>query len=211
MPPCAHPCAWPARRAGAFAVHVVQPRSWSGEEFRLIEWLAGQCGRVLETLRVQQDLRQAEQRKNDFLATLSHELRNPLAPMHYALEVLDRGGTVNLQAMTTVRRQFRHLIRVVDDVLDATRLSSNKIQVRPARVDLVPIVRHAAEALRPEVEAAGHAFAIHLPDGPVWVDADADRMAQVVTNLVGNAARYTPAAAASTWVWTRLPTASSCR
>ena len=178
---------------GAFAIHVVQPRSWSGEEFRLIEWLAGQCGRVLETLRVQHDLRQAEQRKNDFLATLSHELRNPLAPMHYALEVLDRGGTVNLAAMTTVRRQFRHLIRVVDDVLDATRLSSNKIQVRPARVDLVPIVRHAAEALRPEVEAAGHTFAIHLPDSPVWVDADADRMAQVVTNLVGNAARYTPA------------------
>ena len=70
---------------GAFAIHVVQPRSWSGEEFRLIEWLAGQCGRVLDTLRVQHDLRQAEQRKNDFLATLSHELRNPLAPMHYAL------------------------------------------------------------------------------------------------------------------------------
>ena len=116
---------------GAVAVHVGQPRRWSGEEFRLIEWLAGQCGRILETLRVQQDLRQAEQRKNDFLATLSHELRNPLAPMHYALEVLDRGGTVNLQAMTTVRRQFRHLIRVVDDVLDATRLSSNKIAGPP--------------------------------------------------------------------------------
>jgi signal transduction histidine kinase len=178
---------------GAFAIHVVEPRNWSREEFRLIEWLAGQCGRVLETLRIQHDLRQAEQRKNDFLATLSHELRNPLAPMHYALEVLDRGGTVNLAAMTTVRRQFRHLIRVVDDVLDATRLSSNKIQVRPARVDLVPIVRHAAEALRPEVEAAGHTFAIHLPDSPVWVDADADRMAQVVANIVGNAARYTPA------------------
>jgi signal transduction histidine kinase len=177
---------------GAFAIYGRQPQRWTREQFRLVEWLAAQCGRVLETLRVQSELRDAGQRQSEFLATLSHELRNPLAPIRHALALIEQGRAVDGQALSVVQRQFRHLVRVVDDVLDATRLSSNKVQVRTARLDLVPLVREAVEASRPAIEAAGHSLSLDDPDRPLWVEADADRMAQVVANLLGNAARYTP-------------------
>jgi signal transduction histidine kinase len=177
---------------GAFAIYGRQPVRWTREQFRLVEWLAAQCGRVLDTLRVQSELRDADQRKSEFLATLSHELRNPLAPIRHALAVIEEGRAADGPALSVVQRQFRHLVRVVDDVLDATRLTSNKIQVRTARLDLVPLVRDAVDASRPAVEAAGHTLSFAAPAGPLWVDADTDRMAQVVANLLSNAARYTP-------------------
>jgi signal transduction histidine kinase len=179
--------------AGAIAVYVDTPRAWSDDDFRVVEWLGEQCGRMLEMLRMQAELRASDQRKSEFLATLSHELRNPLAPITFALDLLeqspdDRGGAVRV-----LRRQVQQLSRLVDDLLDATRLSSNKVQIRRACVDLRPVVQHAVEAIRPEVERAGtHQLALTLPDEPVWADADAARIAQVVTNLLNNAIRYTP-------------------
>jgi len=177
---------------GACAICLPHPHEWTDVEFRVTEWLADQCGRVLQALRVQSDLREADRQKNEFLATLSHELRNPLAPIRFALEVMAQGADRG-DAVKIINRQFQHLARLVDDLLDATRLSRNVIQVRKTRVDLVPILRSAIEAIRPDVESASHTLAVTLPAEPVFLDADADRLAQVVTNLVNNAAKYTPA------------------
>jgi signal transduction histidine kinase/ActR/RegA family two-component response regulator len=177
---------------GALAVYAGRPREWTEEDFRLAEWLADQCARMLQTLRVQSVLRETDRRKSEFLATLSHELRNPLTPIGFALKLIEQGKGHDANAVQIMQRQLQQLVRLVDDLLEATRLTSNKIQIRKARVDLVPVVRHAVEALRPDIDAAGHDLAVVLPDEPVWLDADADRLGQVVTNLLNNAARYTP-------------------
>jgi signal transduction histidine kinase len=176
---------------GALAIYGVHEHTWTEEEYRLAEWLADQCGRLLQALRIQSTLREADRRKGEFLATLSHELRNPLAAIKFALDLVESGKAQNGQALEIMRRQLRQLVRLVDDLLDATRLSSSKVQIRRARVDLVRIVQHALEAARPDIERAGHDLVVELPEAPVWLDADADRMDQVVVNLVSNAARYT--------------------
>ena len=185
--------------SGACAICLTQPHEWTDVEFRLTEWLADQCGRVLQALRVQSDLREADRQKNEFLATLSHELRNPLAPIRFALQLIERGKDNDQgDALKVINRQFQQLTRLVDDLLDATRLSRNMIQVRKTRVDLVPILRSAIDAIRPDVESASHRLTVTLPDAPVFLDADSDRIAQVVTNLVNNAAKYTPPGGALT-------------
>ncbi|MCL4811843.1 MAG: response regulator [Vicinamibacteraceae bacterium] len=177
---------------GAFCLYSKRIREWTEADFRLADWLAAQCGRVLETLRVQSALREADQRKSEFLATLSHELRNPLAPIGFALKLIEAGSPDRTAAVQVMRRQLRQLVRLVDDLLDATRLSSNKIQIRPTRADLVSIVEHAVESSMPDIEAARHALDVTWPAGPIWVEADTDRMVQVVSNLLNNASRYTP-------------------
>ena len=180
------------RTAGVFVVYGIRPQAWTTEEFHLAEWLADQCGRVLQGLRAQEDLREADLRKSEFLATLSHELRNPLTPIRLALKLMEQGQTHTGNAVRIMQRQVQQLVRLVDDLLDATRLSSNKIQLRRTRADLVTIVQQAVEASRPDVDAARHVLTVHVPAEPVWLDADADRLSQVVTNLVNNATRYTP-------------------
>jgi len=178
---------------GAFAIYSAREHDWTDEEFRIAEWLAAQAGRVLQALRVQSDLREADRRKSEFLATLSHELRNPLAPIRFALKMIEPGNGRDANALRIMQRQVQQLVRLVDDLLDATRLSSNKVQVRKTRMDLVPVVQQAIEAARPDIEAACHAIDVALPAEPVWLDADPDRVAQVVANLLTNATRYTPA------------------
>jgi signal transduction histidine kinase len=178
---------------GAFALYSAEPREWTDEEFRLAGWLADQCARVLQTLRIQSDLRDADRRKSEFLATLSHELRNPLTAIGFALNLIESGRERDSKAIEVTRRQLQQLVRLVDDLLDATRLSSNKVQIRKARVDLVQVVQHALDASRPDIEAAHHQLELRLPGEPVWLDADADRLTQLVTNLLNNATRYTSA------------------
>ena len=186
------PIALGDRVSGALVAYAAASRSWTDEEFRLADWLAGQCGRVLLAIRLQAELREADRRKGEFLATLSHELRNPLAPMRYALGLLEAGRDDDGRALPVLKRQFQQLVRLVDDLLDATRLTSNKIQVRRARIELGAVVRHAVDGCGPDIDAAGHALSLDLPTGPVWAEADSERLAQVVTNLLNNAIRYTP-------------------
>lgn len=177
---------------GAFMVYGPSAHDWSQEQFQMAEWLAVQCGRALQTLRLQATLREADDRKSEFLATLSHELRNPLAPMRVALPLIARGGPASAAAIQIMERQFRQLVRLVDDLLDATRLSKNKIQVRTVRTDLSEIIEHTAAAARADIEASGHTLTVELPSVALWVDGDPERLSQVVVNLLNNAARYTP-------------------
>jgi PAS domain S-box-containing protein len=139
--------------------------------------------------------REAERHKDEFIATLAHELRNPLAPIRTGLEILRRVGELPPQASRTremMERQLNHLVRLVDDLLDVSRISRGKLELRLAPVSLTQVVEHALEASQPGLEAAGHTLSVHLPPQPAVVQGDLTRLAQVVSNLVNNAVKYTP-------------------
>ena len=139
-------------------------------------------------------LRTADRRKDEFLATLSHELRNPLAPIRSAIEVirLARGDEELIErARATMERQLLHLVRITDDLLDVARITQNKVQLRRERIDLRAVVQSAIEATRPMIDAQGHTLTVHSPDSPIWADVDFTRIAQALSNLLSNAAKYT--------------------
>jgi PAS domain S-box-containing protein len=142
------------------------------------------------------DVVEADRRKDEFIATLAHELRNPLAPIRNGLEIFKR--TPGLPpAVGKVRdmmdRQLTHLVRLVDDLLDVSRISRDKLELRVRSVTLQEIVDDAIEASRPNIDAANHVLAVELPQRPVRIEGDLTRLAQVLGNLLNNAAKYTPA------------------
>jgi CheY-like chemotaxis protein len=139
-------------------------------------------------------LSQADRRKNEFLAVLSHELRNPLAPVMNALTVLDRGDPSSEQgrhARQVIARQVAHLARLVDDLLDVARITQGKIQLRRTHLELGEAVRQAAEDHGSLLAARGVRLALEVPERELWVHADAARIAQIVGNLMHNAAKFT--------------------
>jgi signal transduction histidine kinase len=141
-----------------------------------------------------ESLRQADQRKNEFLATLAHELRNPLAPIRNGLQImrLAKGETEAVeQARAMMERQLGQMVRLVDDLLDLSRISRGKIELRKEQVELAKVIQQAVETSRPAIEQANHELTITLPPDPIHVDADVTRLAQVFSNLLNNAAKYT--------------------
>jgi PAS domain S-box-containing protein len=158
--------------------------------------MVGALQDVTEQKRLEQGLAEADRRKSEFLGVLSHELRNPLTPIRNALYLLERGapGTEPfLRARETLTRQVLQLGRLVDDLLDVTRISRGKIQLRPARIDLVEVARRTLDDYRSVFEGRRIACALEAPALPVLVDGDATRLAQVVGNLLTNAAKFTDA------------------
>ena len=150
---------------------------------------------ITDRKRAEEALREADRRKDEFLAMLAHELRNPLAPIRNAVAVLRAKGHEEPHqkwAREVIDRQVGHMVRLVDDLLDVSRITRGKIDLRRTRVDLAAVVRVAVETSRPTVEAGGHAFAADLPAEPIWLHVDPTRLAQVVANLLNNAAKYTP-------------------
>ena len=139
-------------------------------------------------------LHDADRRKDDFLATLAHELRNPLAPIRTGIEVLRMGGAPGKTGtvLPMMERQLQHLTRLLDDLLDVSRITRGKIALQVERIELAPAVQAAVEANRALMQRMDHTFAISLPTDSVWLDADAVRLAQIVSNLLNNAAKYTP-------------------
>ena len=148
-----------------------------------------------ELQRVNAELSEADRRKDEFLAVLAHELRNPLAPIRNAMQYLRLKAPPDAalqNARDIIDRQVKHLIRLVDDLLDISRISSGKISLQKERVSLALIVTNAIEASRPLIESENHQLTVTLPAEPVYLDADLTRLAQVLQNLLNNAARYTP-------------------
>ncbi|MEK6262086.1 MAG: PAS domain S-box protein [Planctomycetota bacterium] len=138
-------------------------------------------------------LSETDRRKSEFLAMLAHELRNPLAPIRNALQIvqLSAGSDEAVQsASQTMERQIRHMVRLVDDLLDVSRISRGKIDLRQERVELAPIIHQAVESSRPAIESAQHQLTVTLPPNPVYLDADPVRLAQVFSNLLNNASKY---------------------
>lgn len=148
---------------------------------------------ISDRKRGEQALREADRRKDEFLATLAHELRNPLAPIRTALEIMKRAdarGEEVDQARSTMERQLMQLVRLVDDLLDVSRITRNKLELRKELVNLATIVHRAVEMSRPVIESMGHELTVSLPQAPVQLEADVTRLAQVFQNLLNNAARY---------------------
>jgi PAS domain S-box-containing protein len=142
--------------------------------------------------RSEEALKEAARRKDEFLATLAHELRNPLAPLRNGLELmrLTSDPALARQAREMMERQLAQLIRLVDDLLDLSRITRDKVELRLARCDLEAIVRNALDTSRPLIEARAHRLQVQLPKDPVALTADAVRMSQVLANLLNNSAKY---------------------
>jgi signal transduction histidine kinase len=152
------------------------------------------CVDMTERKRIEDVLREADRRKDEFLATLSHELRNPLAPIRNALELMRRIGpdaALNERALAIMERQLQQLVRLTDDLLDVSRITRNRIELRRDRIDLRTVLRSAVETIEPLSEASGHAMSMDLPESPLWVYADFTRLAQAFANLLNNAVKYT--------------------
>jgi signal transduction histidine kinase len=147
------------------------------------------------TLRLQGEaLAEADRRKDEFLAMLAHELRNPLAPIRNAVELLRQSGNTKSQLewiRNIVDRQVTHLVRLVDDLLDASRITRGKMTLAPSVVELNRLIADAVESTR-ALAAQDHQFVLTLPSAPIYVDGDAVRLTQVFVNLLGNAVKFTP-------------------
>jgi PAS domain S-box-containing protein len=144
--------------------------------------------------RLATDLSDADRRKNEFLATLAHELRNPLAPMSNMLEVLKRAegdNDVLKHAHETIERQLGQMVRLVDDLLDLNRITHDRLELRKADVELANVIHQAVEASRPLVDSAAHNLIVDLPEEPIYLHVDPARLAQVFGNLLNNSCRYT--------------------
>ncbi len=156
----------------------------------------GAASDIDELVRAQQALTDADRQKDDFLAILGHELRNPMAPLQHAVDLMRLLSPADAKlrwSIDMVERQARQMDRLLDDLLDISRVVRGKLRLERRVVALNEIIEQAIDASQPELEARGHRFDIELPDTPVYLDADPARLAQVLTNLLNNAAKYTPA------------------
>ena len=150
---------------------------------------------VTERKHAEEDLREADRRKDEFLATLAHELRNPLAPIRNSLHIFRMAGIhdPNVERVADMmERQVQHMVRMVDDLLEVSRISRGKIELRKERTELASILRNAVDTSLPLVEAGRHRLSVEVPDEPLMLDADPVRLAQVFANLLNNSAKYTP-------------------
>jgi PAS domain S-box-containing protein len=199
------------RLVAMMAVHQDAPRRWTAGEVALVEAVVERCWAHIERVRGAEALRDADRRKSEFLATLAHELRNPLAPIRNGLELMRMqsagkpvgksvgnaaGRTADPALLDNVRammeRQVNHMVHLVNDLLDIARVSSGKLVLQMRRVDLREAIATAVETSRPLIDANGHRLEVDVPDLALEVEADPVRISQVVSNLLSNAAKYTP-------------------
>ncbi|HSK77184.1 MAG TPA: ATP-binding protein [Thermoanaerobaculia bacterium] len=169
-------------------------RCYGPEDLEIALDFARNVALVLDNSRLYHEILETDRRKDEFLAMLAHELRNPLSPILNALEILRLRGedpAARERALTLARRQARHMARLVDDLLDVSRITRGKIELRKERVELGALVAHAVESSRSLLEIRGHELAVSLPDEPVWMEADPARLEQVLANLLNNSAKYT--------------------
>jgi PAS domain S-box-containing protein len=164
------------------------------DELAFLQTICNYVAVAYERLRLIGRLQDADRRKDEFLATLAHELRNPLAPIRNAVQILHMKGQAHPELQESrdiIDRQVRQMTRLVDDLLDVSRISRGKIDLQKQRTLLSPILTNAVEASRPLVEANKHELTLTLPPEPIYVEADTARLAQVFSNLLNNAAKFT--------------------
>jgi signal transduction histidine kinase/CheY-like chemotaxis protein len=183
---------------GLFFGHA-QPGRFTEAHERIVLGLAAQAAAALEKARLyaavresEARARQADRRKDEFLAMLGHELRNPLAPITTALHLMElRGSTTDVKEREIIARQVRHLTRLVDDLLDIARVTRGMIEIKTERLDLAAAIAQAIEMASPLIEQRHHELRVKVPEARLEVEADPARIAQVISNLITNAAKYT--------------------
>ena len=166
-------------------------RHYTPSDLGVAEDLAHRAAAAIENAQLYAQLREADRRKDDFLAMLAHELRNPLAPIRSGLDLLAING-VEQETVGLMQQQVTHMVRLVDDLLDLSRLMRGKIPLYKEPVSVQVVIERSVNAIHPLVEAQSHELTVSLPPVPIWLDADPVRLAQVVTNLLNNASKYTP-------------------
>ncbi|MBM7114600.1 response regulator [Archangium primigenium] len=183
------------RVLGTLAFGTRSPRTFSEGELSLMQGVCDQVAVALERERLIHALREADRRKDEFLAMLAHELRNPLAPVRTALEVFELRAQQDdklQRALASANRQVTHMTRLVDDLLDVSRITRGKVEIKPVPVTLADVMEGAIQACEPLIAQRHHALSVTLPPEPVLLNVDPTRMTQVVANLLHNAAKYTP-------------------
>ncbi len=185
---------------GAFGLAMTHPdRRFSAEDLPVAEDLARRAAIALENARLYLELREADRRKTEFLAVLAHELRNPLAPVRTALELLklpepsrrhdpEAADREHVRAMAS--SQVAHMARLIEDLMDVTRISRGTIELRRETIDLVSVARRVVSAVGTQVAEIGQALSVHLPAEPVWIQADPARIEQILWNILTNASKY---------------------
>jgi PAS domain S-box-containing protein len=170
-------------------------RRFGADDLRVAEDLAQRAGIALENARLYADLKTADRQKNEWIAMLAHELRNPLAPIRNALHLMSMPGAT-AEALAQVRdmteRQVDQLVRLVDDLLDVSRIMRSRIDLRKETVDLASVLASGAETAQPLIDAQGQRLVVSVPPEPLWLEGDPTRLAQVVSNLLTNAAKFSP-------------------
>jgi PAS domain S-box-containing protein len=164
------------------------------DEVAFIETICHYVTAAYERLQLLNELKEADRRKDEFLATLAHELRNPLAPVRHAVQVLRLKGPGEPElrwGRDVIDRQLEHLTRLIDDLMDLSRITRNKLELRKERIELAEVIQGAVESSRPLIAQCGHELTVTLPPEPVILHGDVVRLAQVFLNLLNNAAKYT--------------------
>ncbi len=185
-------CRFKDRASGGYRWHLGRALPVRDDAGRIVRWF-GTCTDIDDHKRLEQGLREANAAKDQFLVMLAHELRNPLAPLLTSLNVLDRDDAVRRAhgpSLERMDRQLRRLNRKVEDLLEASRVVHGRVRLRPERLDLARLVRTVVEDRRPLLEQAGVTVTLTTPETPVWVKGDADRLAQVLDNLLDNEAKF---------------------
>ena len=182
------------RLVAALFVSDLSPRAWAPEEVELIKETAERTWEAIERARAEGQLRETNARKDEFLAMLAHELRNPLAPIRTGLELIRRGGDT-VVAVERVRgimeRQVGHMVRLIDDLMDVSRITSGKIVLQREPTLLASLVHSAVEANRAAMDAKRIELSVDLPQDPCVIDVDPTRFVQILSNLLHNAAKFT--------------------
>jgi PAS domain S-box-containing protein len=181
------------RYDGVYRWHISRAVPMRDASGKIVQWV-GSSTDVHELKLAQDALREADALKDEFLATLAHELRNPLAPLVTSAEILAHSTdpAANEQARTTIRRQIAHMVRLVDDLIDVSRVTRNVIQVRRENTTLSAIIAAAVETVRDSAECSEQRVTVTMPEEPVYLFADPVRLTQVFSNLLNNACKYTP-------------------
>jgi PAS domain S-box-containing protein len=180
---------------GVLSTHFRNPHRPSEQALRMVDLYARQAAEFLERMRVETSLIEADRRKSEFLAVLAHELRNPLAPIRNGVQILRLRASADEMLQRTVDimdRQISHVVHLVDDLLDVSRITRGSVALKRERISLTDVLANAIEASRPLIEAHAHELTVEVrPTVPIIVDGDPHRLAQVFSNLLSNSAKYT--------------------
>jgi PAS domain S-box-containing protein len=190
---CCHPLLSEGRVIGTLSFGARSRARFGGEEIVVMKEVSNLVAIAMGRIETEKALREADRRKDEFLATLAHELRNPLAPIRNGLSVLQSGvdGARGERVCAMMARQVHHLVRLVDDLLEVSRISRGRIELQKEWVNLADVVNDALAATEPLVSSFDHRLKVSLPPEPLQLMADPTRLTQILTNLIKNAAKFT--------------------